>query len=288
MRKRLTFKICLAVLFIFNYLSTNTALAEDVIKMGIFPRKPTLETMKAYEPLAKYLSSKIGKKVELVVSKDFETFWIGVKNREYGLVHYNQYHYIKSHKELGYNVILMNEEFGSSKVNAAIIVRKDSGINKVSDLKGKKILFGGGKQAMQSYIGAAYTLKQNGLKKGDYVEEFATNPPNVVFAVYNKMADAGGIGEVVLHLPMVKERVDVEKLKVLAKGDDLPMLCWAVKKEMNKELVEKIQKAMMELKNDEAGRKILKDAEATAFVPATDKDYDIVRRVVKEAINESY
>ena len=266
----------------------NIAAAEDIIKMGIFPRKPVLETTKAYEPLAKYLTSRIGKKVELVVSKDFDIFWNGVKKREYDLVHYNQYQYVKSHKELEYNVILMNEEFGSPTVNAAIVVRKDSGINNISDLKGKKILFGGGKQAMQSYIGATQILRKNGLKKGDYIEDFAINPPNTLFSVFNKMADAGGIGEVLLKLSMIKEKIDVEQLKILVRGEDLPMLCWAVKKEMNKGLVETIQNAMLELKNNEEGRKILKDAEATALLPASDKDYDVVRKVVKEALNEEY
>lgn len=281
-------KRALLMLSVFICLYANSAIAEEVIKMGIFPRKPALETTQAYEPLAKYLSSKIGKRVELVVSKDFQAFWEGVKKREYDLVHYNQYHYVKSHKELGYDVILMNEEFGSPKVNAAIIVRKDSGINSVSDLKGKKILFGGNKQAMQSYIGAVQILKQNGLKSGDYAEEFAVSPPNVILAVFNKMADAGGIGEVLLQLQKIKEKVDVSQLKVLARGDELPMLCWAVKKEMNKDLAQKIQKTMIDLKKEESGKNILKDAEATAFVSASDKDYDIIRKIVKEALNEEY
>ncbi len=287
MEKNLIKKVLL-MLSIFICMNANSAIAEEVIKMGIFPRKPALETTQAYEPLAKYLSSKIGKRVELVVSKDFQTFWEGVKKKEYDLVHYNQYHYIKSHKELDYDVILMNEEFGSPKVNAAIIVRKDSGINSVADLKGKKILFGGNKQAMQSYIGAVQILKNGGLKQGSYAEDFAVNPPNVVLAVFNKMADAGGIGEVLLQLQKIKEKVDVTQLKVLARGDDLPMLCWAVKKEMNKDLAQKIQKTMIGLKNDEAGKNILKGAEATAFVSAADKDYDIIRKIVKESINEEY
>jgi phosphonate transport system substrate-binding protein len=263
-------------------------MAQEVLKMAIFPRKPALETLKAYEPLAQYLTLKIGKKVEVLVYKDFNAFWDGMKKREGDIVHLNQYQYIKGHKELGYNVFLMNEEFGSSKVNAAIIVRKDSGINNLSDLKGKKILFGGGRQAMQSYIGATHILKKHGLKESDYVVDFAINPPSAAIAVFNKASDAAGIGEVILNLSGVKERIDVSQLKVLARGDELPMLCWAVKKEMNKAIAEKIKKSMIGLKNDQKGKKILKEAEATAFPPAADKDYDLVRKIVKEALGEEY
>ncbi|GBD98927.1 ABC transporter, phosphonate, periplasmic substrate-binding protein [bacterium BMS3Abin07] len=288
MKRCLILKICLAFLLIVGCLNTNTVLAKDVIKMAIFPRRPALVTERMFSPLAQYLSSKIGEKVELVVSKNFRTFWGGVKKGEYDIVHYNQYHYVKSHKEFGYNVFVKNEEFGSAEINAAIVVRKDSGINTISDLKGKKIVFGGGRMAMQSYIGATHILITNGLKKGDYIESFAINPPSSVFAVFNKMADAGGVGEIVLTLPIVKKRIDVNQIKVLASGEKLPMLCWGVKKGMDKKLIAKIQKAMIELKNNKKGRKILKSAGVTAFLPATDKEYDPVRRVVKEVLNEDY
>jgi len=269
-------------------LGVSKTQAEETLKMAIFPRKPVLETTQAFEPLAQYLSSKIGKKVDLVVFKDFQGFWQGLQKREYDLVHFNQYHYIKSHKELGYQVVLMNEEFGTSKVHAAIIVRKDSGIKSLADLKGKKIVFGGGKQAMQSYIGVTQLLRRHGLKEGDYIEEFSVNPPNAAISVYSKLADAGGIGEVILNLSSVKERIDVNQLSVLARGEELPMLCWGVKKEMDKALVSKIQKAMTGLKKTEGGKEILKGTEATAFVMAKDRDYDVVRRVVKEVLNEKY
>lgn len=261
---------------------------QETLKLGVFPRKPAVETKAGYEPLAQYLSDKTGKKVELVLSKDFKTFWEGVKNREFDIVHYNQYHYIKSRKELDYDVIVMNEEFGSALARSAIVVRKDSGINSISDLKGKKILFGGGKQAMQSYIGAISILKKNGLQQGEFEEQFAVNPPNAALAAYNKMVDAAGIGENVISLKAVKDSIDADQMKVLAVGDPLPMLCWAVKKEMDKGLRDKIAKAMIGLRNDPTGEPLLKGAEVTAFLTASDKDYNVVRKVVKEAIGESY
>ncbi|MFZ3091605.1 MAG: PhnD/SsuA/transferrin family substrate-binding protein [Nitrospirota bacterium] len=131
-------------------------------------------------------------------------------------------------------------------------------------------------------------MKKHGLKESDYIVDFAINPPSAAIAVFSKAADAAGVGEVILNLSAIKERIDVSQLKVLAKGDELPMLCWAVKKEMSKETAEKIKKAMIGLKNDEECKKILKEAEATAFVPASDKDYELVRKIVKEALGEEY
>lgn len=261
---------------------------DEAIKMAIFPRKPVLVTAKQYQPIADFLSDKIKKKVELVVFKDFSTFWKGLQKEEYHLVHFNQYHYIKSHKELGYTVIFKNEEFGSSEINAAIVVRRDSNIHTVSDLTGKKVVFGGGEKAMQSYIGAKHILRTNGLEDGAYTQDFAVNPPNAILAVFNRLADAGGIGEVVLSLPMMKKKIDTHEIRVLARGRDLPMLPWAVRDGMDENMVREIKNTMINLKNSKEGMNLLKGAAVTSYVQATDEEYDIVRKIVKEAINEEY
>ena len=282
------FKLTASIFLVFLGFMISPVEAEETLKMAIFPRKSLEETAKAFDPLARYLSKKIDQKVELVLFKDFETFWQSLKSHQYDLVHYNQYHYIKSHQEWGYEVILMNEEAGSTKISSVIIVREDCGIKKVAGLKGKRIVFGGGRQAMQSYIGATQLLRKGGLKHGDYLEEFAVNPPNVVLSVFTKMADAGGVGEMSFHFSSVKQRVDTAQLRILARGEPLPMLPWAVKPKMNRLLADQIRMAMIQLREDKANAQILGNIEVTGFVPATDRDYDIVRQVVKEVLNEEY
>ncbi|MGD8639645.1 MAG: PhnD/SsuA/transferrin family substrate-binding protein [Gammaproteobacteria bacterium] len=167
--------------------------------MGVFPRRNAKVTMKLFNPIAKYLSRKLGREVELVISKDFESFWEGVTEQRYDLVHYNQYHYLESHKKYGYQVIAKNEEFGSSRISGVITIRVDSGIRSVLDLKGKKIVFGGGPKAMMSYIVPTYLLREGGLRAGDYEEAFARNPPNAILSAYFRQSAAAGAGRPMLR-----------------------------------------------------------------------------------------
>ena len=155
--------------------------------MGVFPRNNATETTTMYTPLADYLSERLGRKVILVTSKDFDSFWKAVTERRYDIVHYNQYHYIRSAQT--YRVIAHNQEFGKNAVAGALYVRKDSGITEVSQLRGRTVIFGGGKDAMMSYIAPRFLLMQAGLKEGDFKTEFAVNPPNALLALYQQ---AGG------------------------------------------------------------------------------------------------
>ena len=268
-------------------LGTAEAIAD--VTLGVFPRRPVAVTHKAFKPLAEYLSQKLGEPVHLVIPKDFKAFWKGVEKKQFDVVHYNQYHYIKSHKDLGYRVIVSNEEFGNKQIAGALSVRKDSGIKSVNDLKGKTILFGGGKKAMGSYIAPTAILKTAGLTAGkDYKVKFAKNPPSAVIGVYNKAAEASGSGNVILKIKAVTKKIDANNMSILAESEPFIHLPWAVKDNMPEEKAKKLQSIMVELKNSEKGKEILKAAKVTGFYAVNDADFAKVREITKFAIGEEY
>ena len=189
-------------------LAQQQAFAEPELRMGIFPRRNADTTLSMFKPMAEALSEALNRKVVLETTYDFASFWSNVANNSYDIVHYNQYHYIKSHHDYGYRVIAKNVEFGHEKIAGSILVRKDSNIESLQDLKGKRIIFGGGHKAMMAYIVPTYLLRQAGLKEGDYFEKFALNPPKAVIATYFKQATAAGAGSYTLELPLVKKEID--------------------------------------------------------------------------------
>ncbi len=267
---------------------SNSIADSEPLLMGIFPRRNATLTHTFFSPLADHISRSIGREVRLITSKDFKTFWDGVQKNQYDIVHYNQYHYVRSHKEQGYTVIVRNEEFGSQTLSAAISVRKDSGITSVEELRGKKIIFGGGKQAMVSYIAASYALRQHGLKPGDYLEEYSKNPPNAALALYHKQADAAGTGDIVWKMPNVIKQINPGEVKTLATSDPILHLPWAVKKEMSPELRRKIQDAFLSLNKSPQGKDILRKAKITAFHEAYDSGYDIHRKMIESVLGERH
>jgi len=256
--------------------------------LGVFPRRNFQETVNAFAPLADYLTRQIGRPVRVDTAKDFDSFWLGVLDRRYDIVHYNQFHYLRSHRDLGYQVIVMNEELGRATIAGAISVRADSDYQSLADLKGKQIIFGGDRSAMQSYIVATYMLRMAGLKAGDYVEQFAKNPPNAHLAVYFGQADAAGVGDGVNELPIVRNKIDVSKMKMLAVGEPLAHLPWAVRGDMDPALREAITRALLDLKKTPVGRNILKQAKLTGFHAATDQDYVPSRRIVEAVFGDQY
>jgi phosphonate transport system substrate-binding protein len=253
--------------------------AEGALVMGVFPRLNAGETTTRYAPLAGYLSEGLGREVNLVTSKDFQSFWQGIQEQRYDIVLCNQYHYIRAAKT--YRVIAHNKEFGKSTLAGVLYVRKDSGITSLAQLRGRTVLFGGGEDAMIGYIAPVYMLLQAGLKKDDFKSQFAINPLNSVIGVYRKQADAAGSGDMVMGQAAVANAVNFDELTRLAVSEQLLHLPWVVKRAMPAKLRVSIQSVLVDLENSEAGRKVLKSAVLTGIGKAEDKDYEPHRRMVR-------
>jgi phosphonate transport system substrate-binding protein len=270
-------RVVLAIWLIAMTAAPLAQAADEPLILGVFPRYKATETTTMFKPLADHLTERLGRKVTLVTAKDFDSFWKEVSEQRYDIVHYNQYHYI--HSAQTYRVIAHQQEFNKHAVAGALFVRKDAGITDISQLRGRTIIFGGGKDAMLSYIAPRFLLMQAGLKEGDFKSEFAINPPNALLALYHKQADAAGGGDILIDLPVVKNAINAGDLKVLAVTEPLLFLPWAVKRGMQAKLRESIQSVMVGLGRSDDGKKVLGAAKATGMGKADDSDYNPHRKM---------
>jgi len=255
--------------------------------MGVFPRRPAQTTIQAFTPLAEYLSEKLKREVKLVTTYDFTSFWQDIEKKKYDIVHYNQYQYIQSHKEFGYQVIVMNEEFNKTTISS-VLISKNPNITSLKDIAGKTIAFGGGPKAMVSYILPIYTLRNAGITNFQFKSIFAINPPNAMMSVYFDRADVAGVGNKVVEMSDVKNNISAAKLKIISQSEEISQLPWAVKNNMPKELKSTIQELFINLKNDDKNKIILSTSNVTNFVIAKDSDYNRTREIVFEVTGVQY
>jgi phosphonate transport system substrate-binding protein len=260
--------------------------AEEPLVLGVFPRRNAAETTRMFTPLADYLREQLGREVKLVTTRDFDSFWRGVAEQRYDIVHYNQYHYIRSAQS--YEVITHIEELGKSTISGALYVRKDSGITSVAQLRGRTILFGGGEDAMISYITNRYLMLQAGLTPGDFKPLFAVNPINSVIGLHRKQADVAGAGDGVLDLPIVRKAINTDELVSLAVSQPLLQLPVAVKRTMPAKLRTAVQTALVNLRTSDTGKHVLSAAALTGMGKAEDKDYDPHRKIVRAVLESAH
>lgn len=257
--------------------------AQETLVVGVFPRHGHLKTLADFAPLAEYLSGALGRPVRIESAPDLPKFWQQLATQRYPLVHMNQYHYVKAHKLFGYEPIAMNVEFGRATLSGALVTRKGSGISQLQQLKGGTIVFGGGREAMQSYILPKYLLKRAGMAPGEYTERVASNQSNAIKSVAWKQGSAATAGDSCF---LQESSETVAGLQFLIKSERLPHLPWAVSPAMSATERARLKNAL--LAAAKAAPAALERAGLTGFAPARDGDYDRHRRIVGDVLGEYY
>jgi len=272
------------------HLVTGSTRADEApaLHLGVFPRHPAHDTQRMFEPLRAHLSERLGRPVILHMPVDYVSFWSAIEADRFDLVHYNQYHYVRAHAEHGHRLVVANEEHGRRQIRALIHVRDDSEARNLEDLRGRKILFGGGPSAMVSYVLATDLLRRHGLDDGDYIEQFAQNPVKALVALYFMQADAASAGDPVIDLPSVSGQIDSDRLKVLAHSAAIPHLPWAVNGSLSRALEHAIRGALLDLNTTREGRSILRNLQLSGLRAVDDRQYDVVRQVVARVLGERY
>ncbi|HAR45499.1 MAG: hypothetical protein A2X56_01195 [Nitrospirae bacterium GWC2_57_13] len=273
----------LGFLAVIGMMFSLAASASAEIKIGILPRLSKDEMISMFHPLAKHLERATGQKVVLVIPRDFEEFKKIVRAGEVDMAFSNPLIYVQLRKDVTISPLaLAVEPKGGAKFRGIIIANKASGIEQLADLKGKRIAFVD-KDSAAGYIFQVMLLNKAGFDvKNDFVTIFAKKHDNVVMSVFNKTADAGGLRED--DLAKMKDKVDLEQVKIIAHTDYFPNWPIYSTPKLGKDVASKVKAALLKLKPGSAeGGEVLNKANLTGFVDVSDKEYEQLRQAAKLA-----
>lgn len=262
-----------------------SGLASAEIKFGILPRLNAVEMNDMFSPLAGYLSKELDEKVTLIIPKDYETFKSMAAAGQMDIGLSNPVIYVQLKQTISVEPIaLMAEAKGGTRFRGLIIARKDSGIDKIQDLKGKKMIFVD-KNAAGGYVFQMFLLNKVGLNvKKDFITlPFAKKHDNVALAVFNRSADAGGVRED--DYEKMKDKIDISQIKIVAFTDYFPNhVVIVLPDKLGKNKMERLKSALLKLVNSNPEyEKVLGAAKLVGFSPASDKDFDKFRQAAQLA-----
>lgn len=200
----------------------------------------------------------------------------------------NSFGYLMANAKYGAEAKLKALRHGKDYYAGAIYVSEKSGIKSVKDLAGKKFAFTDS-SSTSGYLYPLKIFKDEKVKLGNTM--FAIKHDNVITMIYQGQVDAGAAfysdgfdGKI----KDARERVmtqfpDVEnKVKVLKITEKIPNDPFVFRKGMDPAAVDKIIVALKKYLATEEGKTVFKNIYAIdGVVPATNKDYDSLRSVIK-------
>ncbi|OIR05754.1 phosphate-import protein PhnD precursor [mine drainage metagenome] len=251
-----------------------------VYHFAIHPLHNPNKLMSSYQPLIDYLNEKItGAKFEMEASKDYSVFEQKYRNRGIEFLLPNPWQTLQAIKS-GYNVIAMAGDPNDFK--GIFIVRKDCGINKPSDLIGKKVSYPAA-TALAACIMPQYFLYKNGININTDIENmYVGSQESSIMNVYLKQSVVGATWPPPWRLFLKEHAQEASQLKIIWETESLINNSVMARNDVPANIIGQVQKCLLQLDQYERGRKILDQIETEKFLPASNTTYDVVATYVNK------
>ena len=264
---------------------TKAPMGNTVFTIGLIPERNIFKQIERYEPLAAYLSKKIGKNVKLKVLTQYGNIIDNFVSHNLDAAIFGSFTYALAHSKLGVEPIARPVNMdGSSTYYGLIFVRKDSGIRSIKDMHGKRFAFVD-RATTAGYLLPLAFFKMSGIEdyKTFFKETyFAGTHKDAIYDVLNKKADIGAAKNTMFYSLAAKDKRLLNDLVFLARSPDVPENGLAVRKEIDNTVKLKLKRALINMHRDPEGINTLKRFRAKKFIETSDDDYSSVYEYVRK------
>ena len=242
-------------------------------RLGLAPTEDAIALNRAFGPLCRFLSGVLGRAMFVRIGESYDQSIEDLGTGRAIVSYQTPSTYVEAHARYGVMPLVVPLTGGKPYYRSAVVVRADSGIQSMGELRGKRFAFGDAKSTGSKAMPESM-LKEAGIGLGDLAGHgFVGSHDAVAKAVLAKDYDAGGL------MLSVAEKYTGQGLQVLASSTDIPQFPLCAAPDLPAADRERLIKALVGLTD----RTVLgaMGAQITGFARITDADYDGVRRMLE-------
>lgn len=250
----------------------------SVYRFAVHPLHNPTKLIQAYQPLVDYLNRRLqGAHLELEASRDYANFEQKYAARKPEFLLPNPWQTLQAEKA-GYRVIAMAGE--PKDFTGIFVVRKDSGIRRPTDLKGKAVSYPSS-TALAACIMPQYFLQTHGVNVNvDIENRYVGSQESSIMNAYLKLTAAGVTWPTPWRAFQREHPKEALDLEAIWETEPLINNSVMVRDDVPAPLAEQIRTLLLEVDRTAEGKAILAGMETTRFLPAADADYEVVRQYV--------
>ncbi len=258
---------------------------DDPLVLAFIPQENPEKLIGDIEIIIEYLQKEMGIAVKGYVTQDHAAAVEALRNGEADISFMGGLPYVLAHEIIGAEVILSEVYRGSPTYSARIFVLKDSGIEKVEDLKGKSIAFADPISESGFIYPLEIMVEAGLLKRGDDPKVvfsnvyFAGGYQQAIQALANGLVDAAGVSQFA-DLLLTPEQLP--KITWIAESKPIPSHLVCVRKGLDKERVDAFKQAMLKLNQPENKHLLKYVYSPDGYVEASHSDYKSVEEKARQ------
>ncbi len=260
----------LAGLALVTLLAWNVGAQDRPLTFGVLNQQSASLTAERWNPILHYVSTTSGIPLQLRMGPTVEDTDAMMGRGEFDFV-FTNHNFQSEFEGVGYKVIA---RWSGEPIRGVIAVPTDSPIRELRQLAGRRVAFPS-RDAFAAYAVPLLALKRAGVTMQ---EVLAANQEGALAQLKARRVDAAAVNS--RFLAQYEEREAV-RFRTIFVSEAYPDLAVIAHPRLPAAVVERIRNALIGMKSDPAAAPVLALARSQGFDPATDREYDGVRRVYR-------
>ena len=256
------------------YAQTN----QQPVRIGVVSMITPVDSVIYYQEMIDYISARMDVPVEMVYRKTYDEMDRMLETGDVDAAFICSAPYVEDKRKFGAELLVAPQVNGSVFYKSFIIVHKDSSIKSFDELKGKTFAFTDPK-SNSGRLYPAYRLAKEGFRPEDYFSKYiySYSHNKSIELVAKKVVDGAAVENLIYHYMQNKGSPYTEQVMIIEQSPDFGIPPMVNTPGLSKFLKDKIQEILVNMHNDDDGKRILSDMQIEKFVRGSDSYYDSVR-----------
>ncbi|WNF36196.1 phosphate/phosphite/phosphonate ABC transporter substrate-binding protein [Bacillaceae bacterium IKA-2] len=256
--------------------------SNDAIKVAFSSVVSPEETRYKYNLLVKYLEDHLDRPITIIQKQTYKEVNELLKNGEVDLAFICSLSYVIGTNEGYMEDVATTVIDGKDVYRSYIITHKNSGLESLDDLKGKRFAFAD----PYSYTGrlaALAMLNDKGYTAKQFFEEtfYTYSHDYSISAVARGAVDAAAVDSILFDMLLDLENEDAMQIQIVEIGPWAGAPPIVVSSKTDPELKRKIEKLILTLNDNQRGRNILEELMIEKYIPINRDNYEPIRDALK-------
>jgi len=256
------------------------ALAAQPLTIGLIPAEDSQAMIESSRQVLDSLQQQLGMPVKPFVATDYNGVIEALRSKKLDVAYLGPFSYVLANQvaDVEAFAVAVTKKTGQSSYKSVIIARKDSGIARTADLKGRSFAF------VDPTSASGHLFPKSGLLQAGHDPEtffgrviFSGSHDASILAVANKKVDAAAVADRILASAIAKGQVKQDELEIVWSSSPIPESPMVWRKDLDPALKAKIAKALANVKDLPWGDQGV----LNGFQPTTDAAYNVVRDTAK-------
>lgn len=235
-----------------------------------------------FQPVKDHLEKTTGRKIVLKVAQTHQEAIDSIGTGRAHLAYLDPSAYCEARHRYGVIPLAKMNQSGVSTYRSVIVTRADSQIGKIVDGRGRRLALGTAHSSSSSLI-PAVMFKEVGITLKDFsAVDYLEQEDRIALSVLTRRHDLGGLSE------RVAKKYLTDGLRIVKTSEPIPQYTLCACSCLPEGLRSALRQALLAIDKTHHPELIAAMKDVDGFAPAEDRDFDVVRVMIKNLTGKNY